>query len=201
MSGVVSYAGLLFRTELHARWAVFLDALNLAWEYIGADDVTFRVPGACEGLAVVGERMLTEAQIVGYSERSHDGPISVFCGPVALPVYQETSHGTYYLGSWAYNFGQVLDRQPSITTEQIRACQLARRWCWQERLADGLFLVWPVPAREPVRDNEPLPRVIQVLTLPDGIEMPVFDPIKARRKALDSPRLKAAYIAAKTMRF
>jgi len=201
MSKTVRYAGAWFSGELHARWAVFLDTLGLSWEYIGADDLTFRVLDACEGLAVVAERTLSEAQIVGYSERSQDGPISVFCGPLALPRYQETPQGKYYWGSWAYNFGQVLDRQPSITTEYIRACQLARRWCWQERLADGSFLVWPVPAREPVRDDEPLPRVVQLLALPDGTEMPVFDPIKARRKALDSPQLKAAYIAAKTMRF
>ena len=201
MSGVVSYAGLLFRTELHARWAVFLDALNLAWEYIGAEDVTFRVPGACEGLAVVGERMLTEAQTTLYSERSHDGPISVFCGTVALPVYQETSHGTYYWGSWAYDFGQPLNGTASITAERLRAFRLARRSCWQERLADGSFLVWPVPACEPVPPGEPQPQGTTTLILPGGMAMPVFDPIKARRKALDSPRLRAAYIAAKTACF
>lgn len=201
MALMVSYAGQVFRTELHARWAVFLDALNLSWEYIEADDVTFRVPGACAGLAVVAERTLTEAQITQYSERSHDGTISVFCGPLALPRYQETARGTYYWGSWAYNFGQVLDLQPSITTEQIRVCQLARRWCWQERLADGAFLVWPVPAREPVLPGELLPPGTTMLILPGGMAMPVFDPIKAGRKALDSPRLKAAYIAAKTRRF
>jgi hypothetical protein len=33
------------------------------------------------------------------------------------------------------------------------------------------------------------------------MQMPVFDPIRAGRKALDSRRLKAAYIAAKTARF
>lgn len=201
MAQVVSYAGQVFRTELHARWAVFLDALNLSWEYVGANDLTFRVPDACEGLAVIADRMLTEAQIALYSERSHDGAISVFCGPLALPRYQETSRGAYYWGSWAYNVGPVLDREPGITTEQIRACQLARRWCWQEQLADGSFLVWPVPASEPVLPGEPRPPGTTTLTLPGGMTMPVFDPIKARRKALDSPRLRAAYIAAKTMRF
>lgn len=30
MAGVVSYAGQVFRTELHARWAVFLDTLNMS---------------------------------------------------------------------------------------------------------------------------------------------------------------------------
>lgn len=52
--------------------------------------------GVCEGLAIVADRTLTEAQITLYSERSHDGPIIVFCGPVALPVYQETLRATYY---------------------------------------------------------------------------------------------------------
>ncbi len=59
----------------------------------------------------------------------------------------------------------------------------------------------PVPAREPVLPGEPLPPETTKLILPGGMTMPVFDPIKARRKALDSPRLKAAYIAAKTTRF
>jgi len=125
----------------------------------------------------------------------------VFCGPLALPRYQETPHGAYYWGSWAYTFGQVVDRQPSISIEHMRACQLARRWCWQERLNDGTFLVWPVPAREPVRPDAPLPQKVDLLTLPDRTPTPVFDPIKAGHKALNSPRLKAAYIAAKTTRF
>lgn len=201
MPRVVSYAGQVFRTELHARWAVFLDALNLSWEYVGADDLTFRVPGACEGLAIVADRMLTAAQIRQYSERSHDGPISVFCGPLALPAYQATPHGRYYWGSWAYDFGQPLSGTSNITAEGLRAFRLARRSCWQERLADGSFLVWPVPAREPVLPGEPQPPGTTTLMLPGGMAMPVFDPIKAGRKALDSPRLKAAYIAAKTTRF
>jgi len=38
MNNAVRYAGKWLRTELHARWAVFLDALNLWWEYVGADE-------------------------------------------------------------------------------------------------------------------------------------------------------------------
>jgi hypothetical protein len=94
-----------------------------------------------------------------------------------------------------------LNGTASITAERLRAFRLARRSCWQEQLADGTFLVWPVPAREPVLPGDPLPQGTTTLILPGGMTMLVFDPIRARRKALDSPRLKAAYIAAKTMRF
>jgi hypothetical protein len=201
MTQEVIYARQLFRTQLHARWAVFLDALELRWEYVGGDDLTFRVPGMCEGMATLPEQTLSEAQISFFTERSHDETISVFCGPVTLPVFEQTPHGSHFRGSWAYDFGKAIQQAPNITPAQIRAWRLARRSCWQERLTDGSFLVWPVPAREVVFPGEPLPRGTITQMLPDGSTIHVFDPIKAGHKAINSPRLKAAYIAAKTARF
>ena len=75
-----------------------------------------------------------------------------------------------------------------------------RLYCWHER-KDGSFLLWPVPAWEPMLTEDPKGTMAR---LAEGwIEMNDLvdsNPLE-KNKRIDSPTLKNAYTAARQARF
>lgn len=224
------YKGYRFRSRLEARWAVFFDALGIKWEYehegFDLDGVwylpDFYFPEGDYFVEIKPGRQPDEAETEKWVRLSRHRPIAVMLGTPELPRVNG------WRGSWALMFTTKMVHAPNGKTalrelspggkginfypsfpygdepEQAWAdkhlvlfnedgkalpprLSLLRHWCWHER-NDGSFLLWPVPANEPV--------------IVDGRWTgELSDPLQTGVKRIDSPRLRAAYDAARGARF
>lgn len=88
----------------------------------------------------------------------------------------------WYQGPWALEFGKVLHGSRSDLGSLGGLLPVYRLSCWHERIDDHSVYLWVVPACEP------------------GIGS-TTDPLAAGVKSINSPRLRAAYAAARQSRF
>lgn len=206
MSGIkpieTRYKGYRFRSRLEARWAVFFDALGLKWEYeyegfalrSGWYLPDFYFP---EGDYYIEIKPSTDAvndrDISRYEELAkarHRG-LYVLFGVPKLPLVEAGR-------------GQVAKVEDgcfalSLTVAEGRDATPIwdfRRSVWQERDSDGEIFLWPCWAMEPAKDDEGVTVFVGDESLPGTW---VFNP--GSTKHHDTPRLIAAYEAARSARF
>lgn len=219
------YNGYRFRSRLEARWAVFFDTLGVKYEYekegFEMDKGVwylpdFYLPEDRVWVEIKPNRALTTLEIQKCIGLGLHEPLFVFMGSHEIPT-PDGQHGV-----WARAFlpgnktnnsfsqtGTGLHHQPRTALQAVLRssgelmyppdiCYLdPRRWCWHER-NDGSFLIWPVPALEATEEETGM-----TMFLPgrDGAELAVNILPPFTTKHIDSPRLVAAYTAARQARF
>ena len=216
------YKGYRFRSRLEARWAVFFDALGVKWEYepqgFELEDGTRYLPDFWIDfgdpdqfwIEIKAHKDLSNSEVNKALGMSKYAPGFILMGYPELPLYKGNHYppgyhyvdNSMYCGSWAVSFPKFIETGKH-SDAMLHAADLAnqeRLYCWHER-NDGSFLLWPVPAWEPMLTENPKGTMER---LAEGwIEMnDLFDsnPL-GKNKRIDSPRLKNAYIAARQARF
>lgn len=206
------YKGYRFRSRLEARWAVFLDHLGKQWEYepqgfdLGAAGwylPDFHISGSEEcWLEIKPDQEPTKADSdkwIAFTEQAQT-PIYVSFGTPSLP--SDNRSAEYRVMAILLYPGMVVkDSLYDLTKPFVDP----RHWLWHERTADNSFTLWPVPSFEPVDDETEFMRYPwnsrMIRFRPDDTPARVIDPILAGTKTLWSPRLAAAYEAARSARF
>jgi hypothetical protein len=210
------YKGYRFRSRLEARWAVFFDALELNWAYepegydLGEHGYylpdfwfDFGTPNQF-WFEVKPHSNLSEREVNVAVALAEHAPGFIMLGHITPPKY--TNAPAYY-GSWAISFGMWANLPPSLPAPID-----PRMYCWHER-AGGSFLLWPVPARE---INLMTPEQASRFSETAGEDEHGFPVVRGefvellggeqlnplgKTKWIDSPRLLAAYDAARAARF
>ncbi len=197
------YRGRRFRSRLEARWAVFLDALGLRWEY------------EPEGFEFDGLRYLPDFHVaeIGWLEikplkeptqdelkkcsafATNIETMYMLCGEPKLPKVEtgkpsdpllyRIKHGSPF----AMMFGKVENADPPHSIIDSRP-----HW-WHQRIEDGSFCLWPIPSFEIVKEQD----ADFHLVISDSSIVPVVAPFT--RKKIDTQPLITAYRAALSARF
>lgn len=216
------YKGYRFRSRLEARWAVFFDALGVKWEYepqgFELEDGTRYLPDFWIDfgdphqfwIEIKAHKDLSNSEVNKALGMSKYAPGFIFMGYPELPVYKGHHYppgyhyvdNSMYCGSWAVSFGKFVEVDGRSEAMRLAAdlANQERLYCWHER-KDGSFLLWPVPAWEPMLTEDPKGTMAR---LAEGwIEMNDLvdsNPLE-KNKRIDSPTLKNAYTAARQARF
>jgi hypothetical protein len=225
------YQGYRFRSRLEARWAVFFDTLGLRWEYesegFDLGDAGWYLPDfwIFEGdsdhkywIEIKAHRNLSEREYNVARALSREIAGFVFSGvpdvpryvgmPISFGLPEGGAPADWYRGSWARSFGKRTDLNGKSVDDPSWPGD-PRLYCWHER-NDGSLLVWPVPACEPNLVGDSLEASASIFAdimkeewiSDDGLMTFVkANPLIAGVKSINSPRLVAAYIAARSARF
>ena len=191
------YNGYRFRSRLEARWAVFFDTLGIKYEYepegFELGDGTWYLPDfwlpddEC-WIEIKPSKLPDEEEMKKCSLLAFQRPVAMFLGTPAVPVISDDWH--IISGAYCLMFGTV----PARGDVPQHSILDPRPYCWMTR-PDETLILWPVPHWEPAPDGQG----IFTMFFPDGANMGFYAPFAT--KSVDSPKLLAAYCAARSARF
>jgi len=114
------YNGYHFRSRIEARWAVFLDALGIKYEYeaegyelneAGRYLPDFWLPEQGHYIEIKGHKNVSEKELIKCAALAMEHPVVVFCGNIEAPVLR---NGVVVGGCDASSF-KTIKRMPSFT--------------------------------------------------------------------------------------
>lgn len=210
-----------YRSRLEARWAVFMDAVGIRYQYEHEGFDLGEFGWYLPDFTVIDSRGVPKYWIEikphrNLSAREYSVALAlsdrlpgyILIGTPEVPRYRgpERNGGIqlqemypegfipftpegipdppwqWYQGSWAIEFGQVVNGSRAALGPMGYMMPVMRLSCWHERTDDGDVYLWVVPACEP--------------GLPG-----TTDPLAAGVKQINSPRLRHAYTKACQARF
>ena len=191
------YKGYRFRSRLEARWAVFFDALDVAWDYeTEGFDLggglrylpDFWLPKESCFIEVKPFREPEEAEIEKCRALAEYHPVFMLMGVPERPAFSFDGEELLATGAAAFCFPKIIGGHAQEVFPYWDG-RVPRMYFWHERLVDpGGFVLWPVPSNE----------VIDVES--DG-KLVCVDSVIANLKSMHTPRLLHAYDAARRARF
>lgn len=200
------YAGCRFRSRTEARWAVFFDVLGLSWEYepegFDLGSIRYLPDFYVDGvgwLEIKPAKEPTELELKKCSAfATNIETMYMLLGAPQLPKIEYGQINPLHFGGMKVVRGSAAIMFGKVETDPPHSVIESRPHCWHQRVEDGSFLLWPVPAWEVVGDDEADFFVFLSLSGKD-VGLPMAKPFK--HKKLDSPDLVRAYKAARSARF
>jgi hypothetical protein len=202
------YNNYRFRSRLEARWAVFFDTLGVPYEYeregfeLGGVYYLpdFWLPEQQCWVEIKPESVFPLGDEVKKWQRlAEHQTCFVFVGEIKPPVVHLLGSAGAEYQSYISDGSFAMALLPTENGE-FKSDYDPRPWYWHER-QDGSFVIWPNPAFELPPEGYKGVVMRQRISDADGTTLAVVDPIVAKTKQVDSPKLMAAYAAARQARF